>query len=234
MLCEEWVLVKAAGTTLTAEPLKCRCWTCELCQPLRCSKLKRSGYLGRPDLFLTLTVNPSRYSSQDARARELSRAWRLLRLRAMRRYHYKAMPFLAVFERTKKGEPHLHILLRCKWLDQKWLSAQMQELIGAPIVDVRRVQGAGKIINYIAKYIGKDPHSFLGVKRYWSSRDWELPDIREERAPPWDDPVFKVEKMCLLSYIEGALYRGFIVSRVVEGVHHLQYAPQRAERAYGA
>ncbi len=234
MLCQEWVLVKNQGRTLTAEPLKCRCWSCELCQPLRCSRLKRQAFLGRPDTFLTLTVNPDRNNSPDDRAQELSRAWRLLRLRTMRRYGYKALPFLAVFEKTKAGEPHLHILLRCKWIDQKWASAVMAELIGAPIVDVRRIAGASKIINYIAKYIGKEPHSFKGTKRYWASRDWELPDVREDEAPPWDDPSFKVEKMCLLSYVESALYRGFVVDKVVEGVHHLKYAPQRAERAYGA
>ncbi len=234
MLCREWVLVKCQGGVLTAEPLKCRCWSCEYCQPLRCARLKRQAYLGRPDSFLTLTVNPARGVGPDDRARGLARAWRLLRLRAIRHYGYKKLPFLAVFEKTKRGEPHLHILLRCKWLDQKWLSAQMEDLIGAPIVDIRRVVGAAKIINYIAKYIGKEPSAFVGTKRYWSSRDWELPDPREEEAPPWEDPTFRVEKMDMLSYIEGALHRGFIVSEVVEEVHYLRYAPQDALRAAGA
>lgn len=234
MFCQEWVLVKSQGRHLTAEPLKCKCWTCELCQPLRCRRLMRQGYLGRPNMFLTLTVNPSWFRDPHERAQQLARAWRLLRLRALRRYGYKDLPFLAVFEKTKSGEPHLHILLRCKWLDQKWVSAQMRQLIGAPIVDVRRVVGATKILNYITKYIGKEPHAFRGTKRYWSSRDWEMPDIREEQAPPWDDPSFKVHKIGIVEYLKGAAYRGFQVLQVVEGVHHLKYSPRWAEPTSGA
>lgn len=223
MICREWVLVKVLDQVLTAEPLKCKCWHCEYCQPIRCSQLKHLATMGQPDTFLTLTVNPERGIDADERARDLARAWRSLRLRAMRRYGYRSLPFLAVFERTKNNEPHLHILLRCKWLDQKWLSRQMLHLIDAPIVDIRRASTKSKVCHYIAKYVGKEPSSFKGTKRYWTSRDYELPDPREEEAPPWDDVLFKVEKMPLASFLESARLTGFVVYKVAREVHFLHY-----------
>lgn len=92
------------------------------------------------------------------------------------------MPFLAVFEATKKGWPHLHILSRAKWLDQKWLSNRMRQLIGAPVCDVRTVKNARHLSWYLAKYIGKNPHHFEGTKRYWRSLDYFTP-------APLDDPA---------------------------------------------
>lgn len=174
VLCREWTLVKETGGVTTAEPLKCRCWTCDYCQPIRLRQLKGMARAGAPDTFLTLTVNPQTGHTPDERARDLAKAWRLIRKRAIRRYAYAVIPFLAVFEKTKRGEPHLHILMRVKWLDQRWVSDVMRELIGAPIVDIRRVRSAKQAAAYVAKYVGKDPMTFNGCKRYWRSQDWEL------------------------------------------------------------
>lgn len=84
------------------------------------------------------------------------------------------LPFLAVFERTKRGEPHLHIVARADWIGQEWLSRTMDDLIGAPVVDVRRADSAEKVARYIAKYLAKNPQPFEGTKRYWRSQDWAL------------------------------------------------------------
>ncbi len=186
MLCSEWSLVKSNGATATVQPLRCRCWTCEECAPIRKRQLMAQAHSGHPNTFLTLTVNPRRGRDHHDRARSLAHAWRKLRQRAMRKYNLDALPFLAVFEKTKAGEPHLHILMRSQWLSQKWLSAQMRELIGAPIVDIRRVHGASKVADYVSKYIGKDPKRFVGTKRYWSSRDYEpkVPFDEEDDGSP--------------------------------------------------
>jgi hypothetical protein len=92
----------------------------------------------------------------------------------MRVYELTALPFLAVFEQTKLGWPHLHIVCRVPWIDQRWLSAQMDKAIGAPIVDIRRIANLQELAGYVAKYIGKDPHHFEGTKRYWKSKDYDL------------------------------------------------------------
>lgn len=225
MLCGEWTLVKQIGEKLYAEPLKCRCWHCEHCRPHRVNQLKALARDGHPDTFLTLTVNPATGESPDDRACALSRAWRLLRLRAMRKYKYKSLPFLAVFEKTKNGEPHLHILLRVKWLDQRWLSEQMSLLIGAPIVDIRRVTSQKGAARYIAKYLGKDPHSFDGCKRYWRSQDWALevePDDERIYIPPDAVAILRVD---LKAYLENMKRQGWSIYQEEGGewcVHNLQ------------
>jgi hypothetical protein len=57
----------------------------------------------------------------------------------------------------------------------------MAELIGAPIVDIRRVKSTDAAANYVAKYVGKQPHHFATCKRYWSTRDFCLhPKVDDE------------------------------------------------------
>src|SRR5262249_50634329 len=118
-------------------------------------------------------------------AKALARAWRILRLRALRHYNLKALPFIAVFEKHKSGWPHLHLMLRAKWLDQRWLSAQMHDILNSHRVDIRRIKRQSQIAGYCAKYVGKEPWQFGTSKRYWKSRDYEL---REDRKTKPDLP----------------------------------------------
>ena len=174
MLCTQATLKKtsANGKLITAEPLYCRSWSCEICNPRRRQRLVREVNHGEPSTLITLTVNPHWYDSRGERARKLVAAWREARRQICRRYGYKSFPFMAVFEKTKRGEPHLHIAARIKWVDQKVLSDIMGRLIGAPVVDIRHVDNPGRAAKYLAKYLGKDPSVFEGCKRYWRSQDW--------------------------------------------------------------
>lgn len=178
MLCGEALLIKKTPQEIGARLLRCRSWSCEICKPQRQRELMARAHRGNPTRFITLTVNPAYFSGVEDRARRLVAAWRLLRLRLQRRYKGERFPFFAVVEATKRGEAHLHILARFKWVDQEFISQNMEELIGAPITDVRSVKGAKAIAAYVAKYVGKAPHRFATLKRYWSSRDWE-----QERRP---------------------------------------------------
>lgn len=173
MLCSEITLIKNEHDTITIEPLPCNRWSCDHCQPQRKKRLIAQAMCGTPTTFLTLTCNPTKERDPVSAAKHLVRCWREVRRAACRKYGYKSIPFFAVFEATKKGWPHLHILARVKWLDQRWLSLTMKRLNGAPIVDVRRVHSAKEIANYVGKYVGKAPQQFGTCKRYWSSMDWE-------------------------------------------------------------
>lgn len=174
MLCSEAILVNQGGTEGHATVLRCKRWRCELCQPFNHRKIKRKAREGQPNTFLTLTVNPARYETPDAAARDLKTAWVNLR-RAMQRDHgVEKPPFIAVFEKTKAGWPHLHILMRCKFIEQSWYSDTMARLIGAPIVDVRRVGNVKKVAAYVAKYIAKAPEAFNHCKRWWRSHDYAI------------------------------------------------------------
>lgn len=183
MLCQSSTLVKNERHTTSLYPLRCRCWHCPECHGARTARLCAEAKQGQPNIFITLTSRRRRDWTADYAARRLAWAWRVIRAEYLREHGPHSLPFLCVFEKTKKGWPHLHIVGRCKWLDQKWLSSRMNALTGSPIVDVRRVSGTGKVANYITKYIGKDPSRFKGTKRYWRSQDYLDPSPDEDAAP---------------------------------------------------
>lgn len=223
MLCGESTIVKATGAEITATTLKCKCWSCDPCADINRARVIREAKAGEPTMFLTLTVDPKRFGSPDERARKLSRAWSLIRRRAMRKYSYAAIPFIAVFEATKRGEPHLHILLRCKWLGARWLSGQMKALTGAEIVKVEAINQTGNVANYIAKYLGKDLHRFEGCRRYWSTRDFKHPHPEAEEEDEPDRATYRIHHMNVAAFVQGARSRGFVVLGPVQGGWKLKY-----------
>lgn len=217
MYCTDLRLVNNTAEKVTIYPLRCKCWTCEHCQPMRHAQLVRDGMRGRPNTFLTLTSNPKTGKSPDDRARSLVIAWRKVRKEICKEYGYKKLPFMAVFEATKAGEPHLHILARCKWIDQGFLSRRMAHHIGAPIVDIRRVKNTATAVHYVTKYVGKQPHHFKGTKRYWRSLDFLLPfDEPEQEEGPyslWHIRTETAERLIAMFQSSGYTYvthhRGF-------------------------
>lgn len=200
MFCREASLVKYDTHVTVATPLYCRSWGCPECQPARKRQLVALAASGRPTSFITLTVRPDVRRTKTSRARALVAAWRVVVRRAKKKYSYRSIPYLAVFEATKAGEPHLHILARVRWIDQRWLSAQMRSLIDAPIVDIRRVKGKRMIAQYIAKYVGKEPGKFGTCKRYWRTRDYQV-DLQRPRddwpfpGVPWAVVEYDINKL---------------------------------------
>lgn len=174
MLCSEAILVNQGPSEGHATVLRCKRWNCELCNPFNHRRIKRLAREGKPNTFLTLTVNPSRYETVDEAARDLKTAWVNLRRAMERDFGIRHPPFIAIFERTKAGWPHLHILLRCRFIAQAWYSRTMDRLIGAPIVDVRFIQDTGRVAAYVAKYISKCPEAFERCKRWWRSHDYSV------------------------------------------------------------
>lgn len=162
-------IVKVQGGKLTAIKMTCRSWSCDSCAKDRARSLVAEVKEGMPQRFITLTVNPNWFDSPEDRARRLIAAWRLIRRRFLKMHPNAVFEFMAIFERTKKGEPHLHIAQRGAYVPQKWLSAQLAELIGAPIVDIRYIRDMKKVAMYVAKYVSKDPFKFGTLKRYWRS-----------------------------------------------------------------
>ena len=181
MLCSEAIAVNQDGSAGHASILRCKRWNCPLCTGFNHRRIKQKAREGKPNVFLTLTVNPARYETYDAAARDLKTAWVNLRRRMCRAFDMESPPFIAIFEATKAGWPHLHILMRCRFIPQAWYSAAMRDLIGAPIVDVRTIQDTGRVAAYVAKYISKAPEAFAHCKRWWRSHDYEIEP--EERTP---------------------------------------------------
>lgn len=172
MLCTEGALRQDLPDRRRYITLYCRSWHCDVCAPRRKRQVIREALAGKPRTFVTLTSRRVPRKDADSAARELKRAWCIVRRSAQRRERREKHPYFAVFEKTKHGWPHLHILTRSRWIDQRWLSDEMERLIGAPVVHVRRIRGRRKAAYYVAKYLGKDPTAFQGCKRYWRTLDW--------------------------------------------------------------
>lgn len=188
--------------------LRCKTWSCEICHPINRRQLVARAKLGNPNTFITLTSNPNCHSDKHERARMLVKAWRIIRRKIEHLPQRKRISFIAIFEATKRGEPHLHILCRSSWISQKWLSEQMNALTGAPICDIRRVQDTGRAAAYVTKYVGKSPHRFEGSKRYWASHDYtpkadaDGPEDRPQREI-WVKHRLSLDAVCKALVAEG-------------------------------
>jgi len=142
----------------------------------------REAVAGNPQLFITLTL-PAECAEDPARwAAELVDAWRKFVRFYKKKAGYKSIPYFAVFEATKAGTPHLHILCRVPWITHGTLSWFMEREVGAPNVWVERVRHKNKAANYLGKYMGKEPGKFGFLKRYWQTRDYGDPQPRERRT----------------------------------------------------
>lgn len=172
MYCGDTTLVKWGPSDRTATALRCRSWLCPDCAPTRKRQLTKDVLRGVPNTFLTLTIRRvPEESAADAAAR-LIEAWRRTRRAWMQMHKVKRLPFFAIVEATKNGWPHLHVMLRSVWIDQRWLSEQMRERINSPVVDIRRIDNIGRAAVYVSKYASKASHRFGTCKRYWRSLDY--------------------------------------------------------------
>jgi len=214
LLCREFSIVKDHDHGIYAAPLCCRSWTCDYCRPERKARVKYQAQLGKPDTFITLTTNPARGSSAAARAAELVVAWRQFVKHAKKLYGYASIPYFAVFEATKLGQPHLHILCRVKWIDQRILSAFMRDRINAPIVDIRRTLAADSAARYITKYLGKAPAKFGTCKRYWQTRDYKGILTDPEPPPEYAGRGWRIEKVPIQQVLLNYGARHHLVEKV--------------------
>ncbi len=173
-LCTDRSAVNEGPNAGRVATLRCKRWSCPECAPMCRRRVVEKARDGNPNIFLTLTWNANRPEGPDEAARIMKRAWVNLRRRIERTFGIRKVPFIVVFEKTKKGMPHMHLLLRCRYIKQSWLSEQMADLIDAPVVDIRRPKTRAQVYWYVAKYLGKDLAPFKGCKRWWRSHNYEV------------------------------------------------------------
>lgn len=92
--------------------------------------------------------------------------------------------YMAFNEKTKRGEPHLHILLRAPFVPQDWIAEAMREMTGSPICWIEAIANTRAAIKYVTKYVSKEPAQFGTGKRYWISRNWLSDGDAYERDCP--------------------------------------------------
>ena len=94
--------------------------------------------------FMTLTSSP------ESRDRDLNADFRTLKMRILRKYHFK-MKYWKI--RTNEGNGVLHIVFRGKYVPQEWLSAQWADIHKSPIVDIRSLHETRKGLTGIVFYL---------------------------------------------------------------------------------
>lgn len=174
--CESLSTVGFTATgQVAALPLYCRKWSCAKCGAFHRKRLRRRLINGQPNAFLTLTVNPAIHDTPDDAFRAASLAINKLMKVLRRAFPSKRLEYALIWERTKKGWPHAHLLLRAPYIPQAFLSRAWQRLSGAKIVDIRMVRTEGEAAAYISKYLTKDPAVPMGFRRYRTSRAYSAP-----------------------------------------------------------
>lgn len=219
--CGEQCAVKYEGQARIVASLKCKAWTCEDCITYRKHRMMAEACGGCPNTFITLTSRVNHKQTPAEAAKKLSHAWRLLRLRIMRKYNRRNLPFYAVFEKTKKGWPHLHILARTGWISQRFMSVVMAELIDSPHVDIRRIDNTGRVAGYVSKYMTKDPTRFAHSKRYWRSQDYDVRPPKADRPKHKPGEGWEMWPMPATRFIENCTEWGWIVEQTGNGVWHV-------------
>jgi len=187
MLCGQSTLIKTTAPGTWVFPLACRRWTCDDCRPARKAIVKAEAARGKPRLMVTLTTNPANFDNRHDRARELAHAWAAFTRYYRRKLKLSEFPYFVVFEATKRGEPHLHILTRLKYISHTLLSAFMDKRVGAPHVWLSPVLNNSHAAHYVAKYLGKATQKFEKSKRYWKTTDW-CDKLPPPPPKPWDTP----------------------------------------------
>lgn len=175
MLCRDSTIRLATDYGEVAAPIKCRAWTCEMCAPERQAQMQSTCINGKPNRFITITCRRGQFATPEEAAAAIAKAWgtAVLKWRRLNKWH--KCEYFCVFEATKAGWPHLHVLWRGHWLDYQWLSKLMSKLLNSPRVHVSAINTRKQAAFYVSKYFSKAPVRFGTCKRYWSSRNFGKP-----------------------------------------------------------
>src|SRR5450830_679277 len=106
--CGEHCASSTIAGTKTAITLRCRSWCCAECAPERKKQLFMKAKSGQPNIFLTLTSRVTDSITPVEAAKDLVWAYRTWRRQLKHANPNLKLNFIAVFEATKAGWPHLH------------------------------------------------------------------------------------------------------------------------------
>ena len=151
-------------------PAPCNKWGCAWCGPRRVKKLKAILGKARCDRFMTLTCSPKCWADPQSAFTAMSRAFSLLMKSIRRRTPGAQTHYILVWEETKAGWPHLHVIIEGPYIPQAWLSSEWFRLTGARVVDIRKVKNSVGIGSYLAKYLTKALAAPKGFRRWRHGR----------------------------------------------------------------
>jgi len=107
----------------------------------------------RWDLKIELTVDPKRFMTLGEQWNKITKWWNKLRSWMYKRYG--AFQYLRILEATKKGRPHLHVLIwGVKRIPHEEL-AEIWDKYGGGFVFIRRIRKSVNAVWYVLKYVNK-------------------------------------------------------------------------------
>lgn len=185
----------------------CKTWGCSSCREDLIRKFQMRIQYGcsvlRPSWLITLTFKLGEEGVRDAAY--VNKVWRRFWV-LYRRYdptEAKQAAWFRVIEATKKGMPHLHLVVggltgTKEEIQLRWRKLWYEASIDSYVIDVRKVfspYGAG---TYLTKYLSKAVDKFkvlqnLGFERRWSrSRNWPTSDmvLRATHEQAWTSQSF--------------------------------------------
>jgi len=172
------LLGTAENGSLAALPLFCGRWDCPECGEYKRKRLRKRLLDGEPTTLITLTTNPAAHASPLAAFMNATVAINRLFKRLRRRFPTYRIEYALVWEKTKKGWPHAHLLVRAPFIPQPILSRLWAAVSGAFIVDVRKVSSRAHAAAYVTKYLTKSPEVPPGFRRFRTSRLYSAPAPR--------------------------------------------------------
>lgn len=172
MFCGEQSILATSHFGQVAAPVKCKRWGCPNCADWKQRCLMAQAMEGKPNRHIVFTCRRGQYTGPLETARAMVAAWRTIvqRWRRLRPYH--RCEYMCVFEPHQSGWPHMHILWKGHWIDQKWLAEQATELLNSPNQTVNKIADAKAAAAYVSKYFSKEPTKFGTCKRFWTSQGW--------------------------------------------------------------
>lgn len=137
---------------------------------------------------MTLTVAQGEWEVGDA-MQEIKHGWDVLAKR-LRRLH-PGFKYVCVFEITKAGYPHLHVLMN-SFVSHQWLSRAWAEIMRSPIVHIERVKDVGAV-RYVTKYLSKFAGEKGGVNEaafIWRIRRFTFSRGYIAKSEQWRSVIF--------------------------------------------
>jgi len=202
--CARWTVSQVREDGELVVPLRCKCWGCPDCHHINRRLVLRRLKATDVTHLITLTCSPRAFSDPSQAFRHLSLAVPNLVKRLRRQFPAAIFQYLLVWETTRAGWPHAHLLARTSYLPQRALSRHWRELTGAQVVDIRRVTDARGATAYIAKYLTKTLSAPPGLKRLRTSRQfWPTPGGLFGRAAstaPWRLFEARIEAVLLTEF----------------------------------
>lgn len=164
--------------------IPCKRWGCSWCGQTNALRLAAKVAAAEPTKLITLTINPQLFITPrdafNATRRKVSDLSKLIRK------HHGDFEYLRILEVTKKGWPHYHLVAKCPYVPQSWLSQQWAALTGAKIVDIRKIKKHDNVYHYVMKYLCKQGYIEWTNRRVcWSKSFFPKPDEKEKFRSPY-------------------------------------------------